>query len=119
MDLGHKIKQVRELKRISQQEIADLINVSQKTYSNYESCKTRPATIHLIKLSEILNFDFIAYLKEKEGYSRLETSKEPKTFSEKIKDNLINSYEVIVKDKDEIIALLKEKIERLKERLKD
>jgi transcriptional regulator with XRE-family HTH domain len=117
MGLGHKIKHFRELNRISQQEIADLINVSQKTYSNYESCKTAPSTIHLIKLSKILNFDFLKYLKEKEGYINLEDDKESKSFSEKIKDNLLVNYEIILRDKEEIISLLKEKIERLKKSL--
>ena len=113
MEVGYKLKKIRENRKLTQQEMADFINVSQKTYSNYESCKTMPTTIHLIKLSKILNFDFIAYLKEKEGIRGLQTTNEFKSLSEKIKDNLILNYEIILKDKDEIINLLKEKIERL------
>ena len=114
MNLGYKLKSVREQKRLSQQEVAEYIDVSQKTYSNYESCKTMPSIMHLIKLSEILNYNFIEYLREKERSNEPNIYDEFKVLSDKILNSLIINYEIIIKDKDEIINLLKEKIERIK-----
>lgn len=110
MKLGYRIKQKRELNRMSQQEIADYLEVCQKTYSNYESCKTTPSTLHLIKLNKILKFDFIEYLKENEDNN----SKPFNSLTQKLKENLINNYEIIIRDKDEIIQLLRDKIKNLK-----
>lgn len=106
MDLGYKLKQIRNLRRFSQYEVADFLNVSQKTYSNYESCRSIPSTMHLIKLSEILYFDFVTYFTEKKGHSSLVKINEFNSQNEKIKDKLLSSQE-------EIIILLKEKIKFL------
>ena len=43
MQIGSKLKRIRENKRMSQQEIAEFLDISQKTYSNIESDKSKPS----------------------------------------------------------------------------
>lgn len=114
MKLGYRIKQKRELHRLSQQEIADYLDVCQKTYSNYESCKTTPSILHLIKLNKILKFDFIEYIKENEESNNAYNSKPLNSLTQKLKENIIINYEIIIRDKDEIIQLLRDKVKSLK-----
>ena len=54
MTIGAKLKKLREQKRYSQQDIADMIGVSQRTYSNIESDKTDISIDKLAELSKIL-----------------------------------------------------------------
>ena len=114
MDIGYVIKKIRETKHYSQQEVADSLGISQKTYSNYESCKSVPSINHLCQLSILLEFDIIQCLKDN-GISFYEPT------SDSEKDNMIssknfdkysdlNNYVELLKSKDSIISLLKEKI---------
>jgi len=64
MKIGVLLKKEREINNLSQQEIADVLNISQRTYSNFESDKTLPSIIHLSKLSLLLNFDLFDFLKK-------------------------------------------------------
>ncbi len=114
MDLGYKLKKIREGKKLSQQELADYLGVSQKTYSNYESCRSMPSLKQLCKISKILDlnlFDIFNELGITIGTSidsQLITDKTPP--DNQLKDLLIKNYQTLIKDKDEIITLLKEKI---------
>jgi transcriptional regulator with XRE-family HTH domain len=53
--LGTKLRKFRTVAKLSQQEIADKLNVRQATYSNWEKGETKPSLDHIIKLSEVLN----------------------------------------------------------------
>lgn len=64
MQVGSKLKVLRERKKLSQQEIADYLDISQKTYSNMESDKTTPSLTHLARLSELLEFNILDILKQ-------------------------------------------------------
>ena len=63
MKLGKHLRKKRYEKKMSQQEIADFINVSQKTYSNFESDKSLPSILQLVNLSELLEFNFLELIK--------------------------------------------------------
>ena len=45
MDIGQKLKAKRDIKRLSQQEVAERLQISQRTYSNIESNKSQPSII--------------------------------------------------------------------------
>ncbi len=118
MQVGAKLKMLRERKKLSQQEIADFLDISQKTYSNIESDKSVPSLSHLAKLSELLDFNILDILKE-QGITFNQTNCELKdnsgsyivnNFSEK----LIEQYETRLQEKEKIIKLLEEKIVMLK-----
>ena len=62
LNLKKKLKHLRKKrneKRLSQQEVADYLGISQRTYSNFESDTTKPSIIKLVELSKILRFDFL------------------------------------------------------------
>lgn len=48
------LKQIRKQRKMTQQEIASKLNVTQSTYSGYESGKYEPSIEMLIKISQIL-----------------------------------------------------------------
>lgn len=48
MKLGYTLKRHREAKHLPQQEVALKIEVSQRTYSNFESCKSIPSLILIL-----------------------------------------------------------------------
>ena len=62
MELGHHLKRARESKRMSQQEVADILGVSQKTLSNMESGKTQPSFVHLAVMGKIYGVDMALLL---------------------------------------------------------
>ena len=53
-NIGEKIKKQRILNNISQQELADLLFVSNKTISSWENERTVPDIDTLFKISNIL-----------------------------------------------------------------
>jgi len=64
MELGHHLKRARESKRMSQQEVAELLGIAQKTLSNMESGKAQPSVIQLAKMGEIYGLDILKLLSE-------------------------------------------------------
>ncbi|SFO16712.1 DNA-binding transcriptional regulator, XRE-family HTH domain [Algoriphagus ornithinivorans] len=68
MCLGSHLKKIREEKKMSQQEVADLIGISQKTLSNMESGKTIPNIFQLVKIKEIYNVDLLEILEKERIY---------------------------------------------------
>ncbi|MFC3416894.1 helix-turn-helix domain-containing protein [Algoriphagus hitonicola] len=66
MELGSRLKKIREEKKLSQQEVAHLLEVSQKTLSNIESGKTIPNILQIAKFASIYNLDMVKFL-EKEN----------------------------------------------------
>ncbi|MEA5087104.1 MAG: XRE family transcriptional regulator [Methanocorpusculum sp.] len=61
---GERIKQARRLSAMSQQELADKMNVSKMTISKYENNKLYPTSGMLIALSEALNVGIDYFFRE-------------------------------------------------------
>ncbi len=116
MLLGARLKRIREDKRLSQQEIADFLDISQKTYSNIESDKSKISLEHLSKLSKLLEFNILELLQEQGIDFNFKDEKEDETpcikYNSIIKELIIQ--EQLIKGKDVIISLLREKIAWLK-----
>lgn len=55
------LKQLREQRKISQQELARVLNIKQTTYSNYENGKTQPDLELLKKIADYfdVSLDFL------------------------------------------------------------
>jgi transcriptional regulator with XRE-family HTH domain len=115
MQIGSKLKRIRESKRISQQEIANYLNISQKTYSNIESDKSKPTLPQFSKLAEFLDFDLLELLKEQGIIFNQKNTKGSNNgivhnnFSLELKEQ----YEAQIKNLQEINNLLKDKINYL------
>ena len=100
MQIGSKLKKIRESKRYSQQEIANMLDISQKTYSNIESDKTKPTIHQLSKLSEFLDFDLLEML-QKQGITF--NQKNEKGSNNGIVHNNNDNCKDRLKDKETII----------------
>lgn len=55
MNMNISIKKLRKLKKISQQELAKKLYLSQRTISSYENGEREPSLETIVKLAEILN----------------------------------------------------------------
>lgn len=56
-DIGKNIRQVREKKGYSQEQLAELLFVTRQTVSNYETGRSRPDVETLVKLSQLLDVE--------------------------------------------------------------
>jgi DNA-binding XRE family transcriptional regulator len=59
MKIGKHLRNKRHEKRLSQQEVGDYLNISQRTYSNFESDNSTPSIEQIVELSKLLDFDFL------------------------------------------------------------
>ncbi len=62
MKYNERIREIREDRSLTQQKIADLLNIGQRTYSDYESGKTRIPVDSLLKLARFydVSVDYIS-----------------------------------------------------------
>ena len=117
MTFGTKLHKLREQNRLSQQEVADLIGVSQNTYSRWESDIITFKIEYLPKLAEVFKVE------PTELIPQGTTVKIVNSGNQKI-DNSIVGFEInmdarelyrdLLASKDEVIRLLKEENDRLK-----
>ncbi len=101
MKTGVKIARLREQRKLSQEQLADLIGVSQVTVGNWEQGKSIKHD-HLKKISTVFDIpvDFL-----------LDDDK--KIIIQKNKDNSINGYEVTVTTPSYVIENLFSRIDKL------
>lgn len=64
--IGEKIKKIRKSKNISQDELAELVFVSNKTVSSWECDRTIPDINMLIKISNALDYNFYDFINDNE-----------------------------------------------------
>ena len=64
-----KIREIREDRGFTQQQIADLLNIGQRTYSDYETGKTRIPLESLIVLAKFyyLNLNYLTGISHEMG----------------------------------------------------
>lgn len=55
MKYNERIREIREDKALTQQKVADLLSVGQRTYADYESGKTRIPVDNLLILAKFYN----------------------------------------------------------------
>ena len=58
MEIGRKLREARTASGLSQEIVAEKINVSRQTISNWETEKTYPDIISIIQLSDLYNISF-------------------------------------------------------------
>lgn len=63
--LSKNIRYIRTLKRLSQEQFADDLNVSRSRISSYEESRANPPISFLIALSDYSNFTMEALIKKK------------------------------------------------------
>lgn len=105
--IGKNIKIFRELNNLTQQYLADELDVSQKYISRLENGETSITVEQLLKLSEILQVHY-----EQLIYFNLQKiEKKLQTFEQNLNLNDLKShYERIISQKDQIINKLEQLI---------
>ncbi|MBN8642141.1 MAG: helix-turn-helix transcriptional regulator [Flavobacteriales bacterium] len=101
-DFGNKLRQLRLDKGYSQEYMAELLEVSQKTYSNIENNKSPISVERLLKVIHEYQIDASVFLTEKSKATTLQTT------TENHKKNTISFLS------EELILQLKERIEEYK-----
>lgn len=113
--MGEIFDNFEKKQRLSQQEIADYLEISQSTISLWESDKSTPQVEYLPKLAEILKVNILELLPKTPIKIEHNTDN---------KNNLVKGFDITIdgsqlfKDlldsKDEIIRLQRDEIQRLK-----
>lgn len=67
MEIGSKLKKARNEKGITQEQAAELLDVSRQTISNWENNKSYPDIISVIKMSDIYSISLDHLLKEEKS----------------------------------------------------
>lgn len=117
MNLGKTLQQLRKEKNISQEDMADMLNVTRQTISNWENSKSYPDILALIKLCDIYKISLDDLLKEDEQllkHIKLEKQKKNRIIITCISIitllTLILSYFVFFKDYFETTNTMKKEI---------
>lgn len=118
--VGQKLKILRKNKGLSQEEVADFVNISQSSYARIESGNSNSWSLHIdgfcdlfsITPEELLKQDSIVISQNQQGgisggYVINQTINQ-------LSDKLIEQYEIRLKEKEEIIIQLKKEVELLK-----
>lgn len=118
MGIGSQLKKARESCKFSQQEVGDLLNVSQKTISNIESEKSLPTVVQLALLGKLYNLEILQLLSDQGiTFKKKDSGEGENVLGFQYLLELKNLYEQRIKDKDSYIALLEEFNRKLKEEL--
>lgn len=67
MEIGSKLKNARNNSRLTQEKAAEVLGVSRQTISNWESNKSYPDIISVIKMSDIYSISLDHLLKEEKS----------------------------------------------------
>lgn len=70
MGIGSKLKNARNEKGITQEQAAELLDVSRQTISNWENNKSYPDIISVIKMSDIYSVSLDHLLKEEKSMNQ-------------------------------------------------
>lgn len=92
MNIGKRLNKLRNMKNITQLELANILFVSDKTISSWESNRTKPNLEMLVKLAEILSCNVGYLIYGDNSKDNVETEIKIK-ISEKEYNKLINFFE--------------------------
>lgn len=68
MQIGHKVKKVRELRNFTQEYMADRLGIAQMSYSRLENGQTKMDLNRLQQIAQILEVDPFALMSFDENY---------------------------------------------------
>lgn len=108
-ELGLKLKYYRDNCELSQQQVANILNIDRSTYTYYETGKTTPSASMLLKLSKIFNVPCAVFLEcinqELELNSKVADSMTPNDTTGLYEDSMDDKIYSLSKDeKDVVIA---------------
>ena len=110
MDIGKILRQKREYKNLTQQEVADYVGVERTTYINWETGISDVKCKYLPKLAEFLNVDVREFFEENSSSILISPNNTDN------KDNSINAGVIFFVNDRESLGKI---IELVKKRYKD
>lgn len=111
--IGNKLCKLRKAKNWSQEETAERLNISRSAYQRIENGECDSWPKHFERINKIFNLPPEELFKKKNPETNSYVKNTPLNASLAVKE-LITQYELRLKEKDEIIALLKQKVTILK-----
>jgi len=111
--IGKRIREIRKNKGMSQEELADLLNISQSAYQRIENGDTNSWATHLEKLSEVLE------IKPEDLFSEENNNFNNKGQTGGLAFQNIGSINTINSISDKLIEQYEKRIEELTKRLQE
>ncbi|KGL39580.1 hypothetical protein BMT55_16600 [Listeria newyorkensis] len=96
-----KIKHARQKKRLSQVELARLINVSQQAVASWEVGRTEPKSENFHALSRVLEQPISYFVDNEEEYRQLSFNKLYESLNASDKELVINYMRLLKKQEEE------------------
>ncbi|SHL84836.1 helix-turn-helix domain-containing protein [Flavobacterium chilense] len=112
MKLYQKVKTIRENKKLSQNYIANELGLDQSQYSRREKGEVQFIPEEIVKLAQLLDTSVSTLFCEQEKFQPTEVNTTKNIGL--ISDKLIEQYEFRLREKDEIIHNLREKLKSKK-----
>lgn len=108
-----KLRKLRDSKRLTQQELAEMLNVSQPTYCEWEKTDSDIKLENIIKLSEIFEVELSELAPETTTFKIFNNNNNKNQNNSFIgfEVNIEESYKDLIKSLKSQIKLLEEKIE--------
>lgn len=115
MTLGEKLKKARINKNFTQEYLAEVLNVSQKTYSNFENDKSKPAFAQVEDIAKHLDVNVLDFLSG-DSVTINSTNGDHSGFiyQNQLPEKLIEQYEERIKELKEQVDYWKNKSEGTK-----
>jgi len=112
MTLGEKLKKARINKNFTQEYLAEVLNVSQKTYSNFENDKSKPAFAQVEDIARHLDVSVLEFLSG-DSVTINSTNGDHSGFiyQNQLPEKLIEQYEERIKELKEQVDYWKSKSE--------
>ena len=119
--IGSKLRKLRMEKGYKQEYMADVLDISQKTYSNMENDKSSISIDTLKKIAEEYKIDLIELLSDDKVVIQNNSSNDTSTFNgifiNHLSEELLNQMKERVTDLKQIIAEKDKRIETLEKLL--
>lgn len=114
MTLGEKLKKARINKNFTQEYLAEMLNVSQKTYSNFENDKSKPGFSQVEEMAKVLDVSVLDFLTGDGlsfNYDNTHGGNNGFIYQNQLPEKLVEQYEERIKE-------LKEQVEYWKSQSK-
>ncbi|WP_167510773.1 helix-turn-helix domain-containing protein [Chryseobacterium sediminis] len=116
MEIHKRIKSIREIKEISQDAIAFELDLHQSQYSRREKGDIPFSVNEIEKIAAFLGVRVSELYGEELFQNSLESDKMASGSHGIISCKLLEQFEILMKEKEAVIAMLKERIEALKKK---
>jgi len=114
MTLGEKLKKARINKNFTQEYLAEMLSVSQKTYSNFENDKSKPGFSQVEEMAKVLDVSVLDFLNGDGlsfNYDNTHGGNNGFIYQNQLPEKLIEQYEERIKELKEQLEYWKNKSE--------